>query len=109
MQNKILYDEIPKYCDSIDKDKKSVVELSHFQAKLYQRLIDNKLKPLRGIAYFIDMIGYKLLLLTIIFFARNLLLLAYFHRHDSESISKITFKNLDNNAVEVVFNSHKAY
>lgn len=105
MVTKISYRDIPKYCDNINIDKENIVELSQFQAWLYKKVINHKLKPLNGLAYYLDMIYYTLLLVLVFISSRNLLLLAYFHRQDCESLSRIIFKNILNDKVEVTFNS----
>ena len=87
----ITYREIPKFCDRVDKNKRSEVLLTRSQANMYKRMTEHDLRPLRGIRYFADMAAYGSLLTRVMLFARNLFLLAYFHRHDSNSINRIQF------------------
>lgn len=102
----ILYKDIPKYCDLIDRDKQSSVLLSKFQSRLYKRMIEHKLAPLHGFMYFLDIIIYASNLLFVLIFARNLLLLAFFHRQNHFSLESITFGDVEAGKVEVTFNSN---
>ena len=100
----IEYKDIPKYCDQVDKDKRSTVALSGFQAWLYKRLTRNKLKPLPGLMRFLDAIVYAGVVVCVLACARNLLLLSYFHRHNDYRIDLIEFRDLPNGKVAVTFN-----
>lgn len=100
----IEYKDIPIYCDQVDKDKRSTVILSRYQAWLYKRLTQNRLKPLRGLARFLDMIVYSGLVVCVFACARNLLLLSYFHRHNDSRTDLIEFRDLHNRKVAVTFN-----
>lgn len=88
----LLYEEIPKVCDHVDKTKRSRVLLSRFQAKLYKKMAEHSLKPLRKLAYILDMCAYASVLGCVLLFAKNLFLLAYFHRHDDHSLKAIEFE-----------------
>ena len=104
MDDKILlYDDIPKVCDHVDKTKRSRVLLSKFQARLYKKMTEHGLKRLSKAAYVLDMCSYSAVLLCVFVFAKNLFLLAYFHRHDDLSLSKLIFQQ-ENNGVLVTFN-----
>lgn len=100
----IEYKDIPKYCDHIDKDKRSAVVLSKNQAWLYRRLTEDRLKPLLGMARLLDMLIYSGVLLCVLVFARNLLLLSYFRRHNDACADLVQFQELDNGRVTVTFN-----
>ena len=100
----IEYKDIPKYCDHVNKDKRSTVILSRRQAWLFRRLTRNRLEPLRGPARFFDMIIYAGFLLCVIVGARNLLLLSYFQRHNDSRVDLVQFNDLDNGKVAVIFN-----
>lgn len=100
----IEYQDIPKYCDRVNRDRRSSVVLSKRQAWLFKRLTRNRLEPLRGPARFLDMITYVGVLACVLVCARNLLLLSYFHRHNDSRVDLIRFRNLDGGKVEVTFN-----
>lgn len=100
----IEYKDIPKYCDRVDKDKRTTVVLSSRQAWLYKRLTQNRLKPLRGLARFFDMVAYGGLVVCVLVCARNLLLLSYFHHHNDCCADVIEFGDLRNGKVAVTFN-----
>lgn len=106
MVEMIEYADIPKYCDHVDKDKRSTVVLSKFQARLFKRMIQNRLKPLRGPAYFFDIATYAGLIVCVVACARYLLLLSYFRRHNDSRIDLVEFRDIDNGKVEVTFNPH---
>jgi hypothetical protein len=100
----IEYKDIPKYCDRVDKDKRTTVVLSSYQAWLYKRLTQNGLKPLRGLARFFDVIVYAGLVVCVFVCARNLLLLSYFRRHNDSRADLVEFNDLHNGKVAVTFN-----
>lgn len=100
----IEYKDIPKYCDRVDKDKRTTVVLGSNQAWLFKRLTQNRLKPLRGFARFLDMVVYAGLVVCVFVCARNLLLLSYFHRHNDSRADLIEFNDLLTGKVAVTFN-----
>lgn len=100
----IDYVDIPKHCDHIDRDKRSTVVLSKFQARLFMRMTRNRLGPLRGLSYIVDIVIYSGLLLCIFVCARNIFLLSYFYRHNDARSDLIEFESFDNGTVVVTFN-----
>jgi hypothetical protein len=100
----IEYNDIPKYFDKADKDQRSTVILSKYQSQLYRRLTQNQLKPLCGLGRFFDMIFYAFIVACVLIFARNLLLLSYFCRHNDSDVNSTEFRNLSNGKVAVTFN-----
>ncbi len=102
----IEYRDIPKYCDHIDKDKRSTVVLSRNQAMLYKRLEQNRLKPLGGLGRLSDMIAYSGTLLCVFVFAKNLLLLSQFRRRADARGEMVAIRELENGRVALTFNPH---
>lgn len=100
----IGYVDIQKHCDHVDRDKRSTVVLSKFQARLFMRMIRSGLGPLRGFAYIVDVVIYSGLLLCIFVCARNLFLLSYFYRHNDVRPDLVEFESLENGFVAVTFN-----
>jgi len=98
----IIYKDIPKYCDKIDKDKKSIVRLGRVRAKLFKCLIASDIKSMKGMRLYWDLLTYTFLLTFVMIFARNLLLLSYFYR---KYVGKeyVHFSAIQN-GVEITFN-----
>lgn len=99
----IIYKDIPKYCDKIDKDKKSVVRLGRVRAKLFKYLISSDLKPMKGMLLYWDLLIYSFLLIVVMIFSRNLLLLSYFYRKYGGK-EYVNFSTIHNGMVEITFN-----
>jgi len=100
----IEYKDIPKYCDLVDKNKRSTVILSKFQAQIFRRMMPNELAPLRRTAYFFDMAIYAGLIVYVLVCARNLLYLSSFRRHNDSLKDSIEFRDIHNGKVAVTFN-----
>jgi hypothetical protein len=103
----LSYKEIPKYCDRVDRNRRSCVALSRFQASLYRRLVKAKVRPVCRLHRLADLAVYGTLLGIVLALARNLLLLAYFHDQDEASIDDIEFSPVGNRQILVTFNSSK--
>lgn len=112
MEKKIItYQEIIKYANNIDIDNPPAILLSNFQSYLYKKLMQSKLKPLpkfqplRGLALMVDMVFYNFLLIFIVLFAKNLLLIGYFHRVDEDSLKLLQHEDYDGKIL-LSFRSH---
>ncbi len=92
MDRIISYREIPKYADTVDREDPPSVLLSRFQAHLYKRLTQHKLRPLGGLLLVLDQMLYWTALIIILSLARNLLLLGYFHHVDEPGLEVLRYE-----------------
>jgi len=98
------YEEIWKYHEIVDKSKKNSVRLTKQQYSLYRRLNERDIRPLRGVRLLLDMLGYVWTLVMTIATAKHVFLLAYFHRHDRDSVKDIRVTE-EADSVVVTFNA----
>lgn len=87
---KILsYEEISKYHEVVDKSKKNSVRLTRWQYLLFRKLNERNVGRIRGVGLLLDMLGYIWTLAMTFATAKYVFLLAYFHRHDRDSVKDI--------------------
>jgi hypothetical protein len=102
-RGRITYEEIPKFCDSVDRTQPPSVRLNRWQARLYRELLRSPKSEHSVLLRLSSKLRFGLAMLLVLLTARHLLLLAYFHHHDVHSLSAIRFLPMDDGYVEVVF------